>query len=347
MVGFVRSEWLVRWFAACSLLGVLASAGQARAQGDAATAEVLFQQGRDLLRAGKAAEACPKLAESQRLDPATGTLLALAMCHEADGKLASAWAEFVSVEARARNEGRTDREKVARTRAQALRPRLSTLEIRVPDAVAQLPGLEIRRDGVELGRGAWNVAVPMDGGEHVLEVRATGKSPWQGAMTVKTESDAVVFQVPPLRDAPKPATGAVPPAAAKGATTTDAGKARGWATLEWTAVATAGTGAVVLGVGGYFLSNALGKRAESDEDCSGNVCGPRGYTQREEAVREGNTATILGIAGGALLAGGATLFIVGRVNARSSREESPAISSLSLSVAGGPQGFDARLASAF
>ena len=79
----------------------------------------------------------------------------------------------------------------------------------------------------------------------------------------------------------------------------------GWGALEWTGVGLAGAGAVSLAVGGYFLSAALGNKSESEDDCEGNLCGPRGYERREQAVSEGNTATILGIAGGALLAGGA------------------------------------------
>jgi len=66
----------------------------------AAAAEALFQEGRALLMAGKAEQACPKLEDSQRLDPATGTLMALALCHEQEGKLASAWAAFADVEGR-------------------------------------------------------------------------------------------------------------------------------------------------------------------------------------------------------------------------------------------------------
>ena len=100
------------------------SARTAFAQSDPVVAEALFQEGRTLLDQGKAAEACPKLAESHRLDPATGTLIALALCREAEGKLASAWAAFADAEGRARTEGSKDRETVARERAAALYPRL-------------------------------------------------------------------------------------------------------------------------------------------------------------------------------------------------------------------------------
>src|SRR5262245_38471557 len=128
------------------LLGGLAAAPGARAESvpDAtAPAEALFQEGRSLLIAGKVDEACPKPEESQRLDPAAGTLLALALCHERQGKLAKAWAEFVDIEGRSRRDGRADREQMARQRAEALRPRLSTLTLRLPPGAAQTPGFTV------------------------------------------------------------------------------------------------------------------------------------------------------------------------------------------------------------
>src|SRR4051794_10088 len=65
------------------------SAGQARVE-----AEALFVEAKALLQAGEIARACAKLAESERLDPAAGTLLNLADCYEKNGQLASAWVTF-------------------------------------------------------------------------------------------------------------------------------------------------------------------------------------------------------------------------------------------------------------
>src|SRR5215813_3345462 len=67
----------------------------ALAQPAGAQAEVLFRQGRDLLAAGKVAEACSAFEESQKLEPAVTTLLNLAGCREKLGQLATAWGMFL------------------------------------------------------------------------------------------------------------------------------------------------------------------------------------------------------------------------------------------------------------
>ena len=81
---------------------------------------------------GKHADACPKLEESQRLDPGIGTQFNLAVCYEQVGRTASAWSTFLDVAGAARAAGQTEREKVARQRATALEPRLIRLTITAP-----------------------------------------------------------------------------------------------------------------------------------------------------------------------------------------------------------------------
>ncbi|HLK92094.1 MAG TPA: hypothetical protein VKZ18_19535 [Polyangia bacterium] len=173
--------------------------GEGRDQGgDVALAEALFQEGKRLLERGEVAAACPKLAESLRLDEATGTLLALAMCHEAEGRLASAWAEYAGVVARAQTEGRMDRERAARQSVRALEPRLSTLIVEVPEGAAALEGLRVERDGVALAAAGWSTAVPVDPGLHVVAARAPGRTPWSTSLRIGAAAEHLTVTVPVL-----------------------------------------------------------------------------------------------------------------------------------------------------
>ena len=91
---------------------------------DKAAAQSLFDEGRKLMTEGKFAQACPKLAESQKLDPGVGTQFNLADCYERLGQTASAWAGFLEAASTAKSMGQGEREKVARERAAAW-PRVS------------------------------------------------------------------------------------------------------------------------------------------------------------------------------------------------------------------------------
>src|SRR5262249_46236771 len=64
--------------------------GGAPSPEQAAMAEKLFDEARQLMLGHTYDEACAKFAESERLDPAAGTLLNLAVCHEAQGRTATA-----------------------------------------------------------------------------------------------------------------------------------------------------------------------------------------------------------------------------------------------------------------
>jgi hypothetical protein len=67
---------------ATALLLILVSSSQLAFAGDPVLAEALFHDGKAQMKKGNYAAACPKLAESYKQDPATGTLLALAVCQD-------------------------------------------------------------------------------------------------------------------------------------------------------------------------------------------------------------------------------------------------------------------------
>jgi hypothetical protein len=309
---FVRSLLLGCGFAiGCTLLAGTAHASDER---DAAAAEGLFQEGRARLEAGDIAAACSMLAESLRLDPATGTLIALAACHEKEGKLASAWAEFADAAGRAAQEGNDERQRFAVARAEQLKPRLSSLTVRVSGEVAATPGLTIVRSNRKLGPGEWNVPLPVDGGNYTIEISAPGKIPTRLAVDVPPEGAPASVDVPALGaeppkkpELPRPMKPRPPPPPLP--------QDRGFSRLEWLGIGSAGAGVVTLGVGGYFLAQMLSKKAEADPNCGGpknNACNDEGIPDQEDAAHYGRLATGFGIAGGVLAATGASLFFVGR-----------------------------------
>lgn len=187
------------------------------AQGEVALAETLYQAGRELMAQGKYAEACPKFAESYRLDPATGTLLNLAACHEGEGKLASAWVEYTDAARMARRDGRASRVRHAEERAKELLPLLSRLTIALAPGV-ESGELEVTLDGTAVGPAAVGVAAPLDPGTHVVSARAPGKKLFTQTVVLGATADQQIITIPVLEPddaAPAPpSAAAVAPAAA-------------------------------------------------------------------------------------------------------------------------------------
>ena len=91
----------------------------------------LFDEGRDLAKAGKYAEACAKFDQSYALDNGVGTELNLADCHEHLGHFAQAWRYFD--EASQRSTDNAVRAKFAHDRAEALSGKLATAVVNFVD----------------------------------------------------------------------------------------------------------------------------------------------------------------------------------------------------------------------
>ena len=167
---------------------------------NAAAAQVLFDDALALMTQGKAAEACPKLEKAQRLDPGMATQFRLAECYEKSGRTVSAWLLFVEVADAARAAHRPEREVVARRRAAAIEANLVKMTVSVPDLVAAIPGLEIRRDGAVVDKALWGEAVPVEPGEHTVVATAPGKQRWESKGAPRPSSVRLSMTIPMLQD---------------------------------------------------------------------------------------------------------------------------------------------------
>jgi hypothetical protein len=170
---------------------VLATAGSAWADGEASrlAADTLFNQGRTLLAAGKIAEACGKLEASMKLLPRLGTLLNLADCHEKQGKIATAYADWREASAMAKQQ-KDDRGAFADSNAARLQPKLPQITVTV--AAGEPPGLAVTCDGAPVDPALYGTPFPIDPGEHTVEATATGYGPWTSKVVVqKTGSISV------------------------------------------------------------------------------------------------------------------------------------------------------------
>jgi hypothetical protein len=266
-------------------------APHAHAESDAASralAVQLFDQAEALLAQQRIAEACPKYAESFRLDPQLGALIYLAECYEKNGQLASAWGSYREAEEMARKRS-DERAAHAHDRATALEPRLDRLEIDVPQA-ARVPGLEVLRDGVIVEEALWGNAAAIDPGKHRVEAHASGYKPWQTEIDVTGETKSASIAVPPLVvDATALARGGQKVAPSPGAS------------QRLAAIVVGGAGVLALGVGGFFGLSAQSSYSDSKDLCSdSNICTQHGSDLRSSASSKALVSTVatgVGIAG--------------------------------------------------
>jgi hypothetical protein len=90
------------------------------------------------MTSGKLDDACRKLEESKRLDPLPGTLLNVAVCHEQQGRTATAVAEFREAKALAERDQRADRVALADQHLKSLDGKVSSVVIVVPPEADRL-----------------------------------------------------------------------------------------------------------------------------------------------------------------------------------------------------------------
>ena len=289
-------------WSALPLLAFVSASSPALAQtGDAAVAEALFRAARTLVAAGSYAEACPKFAESQRIDPKLGTLMNLALCHANEGKTASAWAEYTQAAELASRAGQRERERVARKGAADLEAVLPHIVLRS----AANEAIAVSLDGKTMSTAVLGTSLPVDPGTHELAASATGKKPYSQTITVKPGPGEQVITVPPLEPAGAvvlpppilPAPGPTPPPAE--------GETSGHPILGYSLI---GGGAAAVIVGSIFGGLAFSQKSAANGQCNATQCTPAGL--RDVSALKTDEATSTLAIGVGIVAAGAGLFFV-------------------------------------
>jgi len=264
----------------------------------------LYNQGKELLDAGKTAEACQAFESAKHLDStAINLILRLGDCYERLGRTASAYSQYqqaASVAAAAKDARRS----AAEERVAAVEPHLARLSVALAPGSA---GVTVRRNGeivdaVELGKLA-----PVDPGHFTFEATAAGKKSWTTAREIASGA-AVTVEIPALKPVvvaplPVPAPVAEVPPSPRSAI----------------GIALGGVGLVGLGVGAGFgvkaLSNLSASKADNHCDAA-SFCDDVGFQLRRDAQDAGAISTVTFALGATATVVGAILWLTAPTGAK-------------------------------
>ncbi len=260
-------------------------------------ATALFKEGRGLLEAHRAAEACAKFEASYAIEKTVGALLNIGACREQLGQTATAYGAYSDAATLANRLGDAEREAVARRSMAGVEPRLARVKLDVAGA-NRGAGVVIKRDGKEIPEAAWDSSIPLDPGDHAIDVSAPGKKPWTTTVRIGAAPGTTAVAVPAL----------------------EADASSGWSGQRLAGVAVAGVGVVGLAVGGVLGGLVLSKTSslKSEGLCSTDlkVCTGAGLPQRQSAqsMAHGSTAALV-IGGAAVVVGGVVFATAPRASA--------------------------------
>lgn len=299
-----------------------------------AAAEALFSRARQLLDKKQYHEACLKLEESQRLDPAVGTLLYLGFCYEKVGRNASAWSTYRAAQSAASQAGQTGRAEIARQRADRLEPRLARLVVNVlPNAPATL---KVTRNGVQLGTASLGQPMPVDPGEHVIVAKAPGREAFSTVVKVepgktttveigKLRAEETAPQAPRVESSTPASETRESTAALKSENGSqllmirnepiearDRNPRQGGSSVQrWFGIGTSIVGVAGVAVGGAYAlrSRSKSNAAEGYRRPGTNIYDEPGYSLNREALDARTIAITTSAAGTAALVGGVVLYL--------------------------------------
>jgi hypothetical protein len=272
----------MRW----AVLGiVVALAGTARAD-DIKSADEKFEAARKLEAQGDHAGACKLFSESLALNPnAIGTILNVGLCAEHEGRIATAVRYFSDARDRAREQNLAPQLAAAEDHLEKLTPRAPHLAIAFSESYSD--GKLVVANKIVSVVSASDVLV--DPGQVAIVMSAPGRVPYSTTIEI-AEGQHKALAIPQL----------------------------GYPVTSCTACRLVGKSLVGVGAATFVTGVILGWKSHSDWNRDVAKCMPNGtgtYVCSQDAFNKvnsdlslGNAGTIIGIAGGVLLVGGAALW---------------------------------------
>lgn len=262
---------------------------QASAQGSAA-AEALFRSAQKAAEQGDWVTACDRFEESNRLDPAPGTVLNIARCRERLEQWASAWENY-------RKAGELlpagdRRGRYAQSKAEELAsrvPRLTLLPPEVPDEVSDYTVLV---EETEYAQASLGLPLPFDPGTLRILVQAPGRETFEVVVTL--EEGAEVEQRLELGAI---VTSDGPPVALEDAAPSQRTKSPHSAMPAIVAYTVGGLGAAAAAGGGIWAAVELPKVADN---CNDGRCNQVGA---DASARGRSAMVVTGIGAGVAVVG--------------------------------------------
>jgi hypothetical protein len=289
------------WFVLAASLWLNAKA--AHAQESAATADVLFNDARAAMAAKKFDVACAKFRESNRLDPAVGTLFNLANCEAQRGQLVTAWTLYRQVlEKLPPGDSRAP---IAKTQVQSLDARIPRLKIR---ARGEMPAATVVTvAGLALSPASLDSSLLLNPGRYAISVASPGRSTQEFSVAL-AEGDAAEFPVfvGTLTSAPaSPVAPRVAVSPSESASTDDDDR-NSRELLAYTGIAVGAVGftlGIITGLAGLH-QESLGNQSCSDVT---RTCNQTGYDANQSAKSLATVSTVGLVVG--VLAGGAGTYL--------------------------------------
>lgn len=276
-----------------SALAPVEHAPEEHAPAEPTPADAAFARGRSLVDGGDMAGACEAFTESYRLEPALGTLLNLAWCHEQTNKRALALAEYARARSQAEEAGQSRRARFAARRIEALHAVVPRILVEVAHADRRAI---VSLDGVPVDPATLREPIPLDPGEHQLAVQAEGRRAFHRQLQLASKGGIVRSLVPNLDGPSAPA-----PSAREAPVVETGSRALGFVV--------GGAGVLALGAGTYFGIRTFSLKSDANGHCEGRYCDDIGLELSSDAQRAATLSTLSFVAGGAAVAAGTWLVV--------------------------------------